>query len=270
MKLEKEQSKVKAMNIDYADRFKWQNAMRASQQLTTSTKVVLSAILEATDKRSGLCIRTYAYIAKMTGLKERGVRGCCEKAEREGWIVGEGKGGIIHDEDGNAHGLAKKFRLTVPVTAVTRYEGDTCHEDGLYLSWNCDLPVMKLSDTCHGHDTNTPLFSPIYSPDISHTRTREEEIDRSQIDQDIDDTVTPAKSEQEELDLSIEREKEDPVIPVSGNGHEKLSRLLRSLGAPEHIRRIAFDRWTTTAGITHSQVVELMPNAGGRRRDRAA
>lgn len=157
---------IETVTIGYADRFKWQNAMRAQPRsvLTADTKIVLSAILECMDRKTQLTARTYKYLAKMTGLTERGVRSCCKKAEAAGWIKGEGKGGIIYDENGEPHGLAKRYSLVVPVMAVTRYEGDACHGDGIYLSWNADLPVMKLADTCHGHDDNTPLSSPLSSP----------------------------------------------------------------------------------------------------------
>jgi hypothetical protein len=199
--------------IGYADRFKWQNAMRAQPKsiLSDATKVVLSAILEEMDRKSHITTRTYGHLAKMTGLTKSGARSCADKAEAEGWIKIEGKGGIVVDETGKSNGLANRFEIAVPATAIARFEGDTCYEDGTYLLWNPDLRAMKLVDTCYGHSTNTPLSSPSLPPIASPVAGAGQTDRKEEREQIQSPSLDPSNETERESEIDSETSSTSPT-----------------------------------------------------------
>ncbi|MER8454324.1 hypothetical protein NKG60_31000 [Mesorhizobium sp. M1428] len=167
---------VETVDIAYGDRWAWIKGVMSqpSDALSDATKNVLFWIFEQMDKKTGITVRKYATLATYANKKESGIRGCISKAVKAGWLKSEGKGGIIYDEAGKASGIANRFSMSVPATAIARMNDDTCDETATYLRWNGELPAMKLADTCYGHSGNTPLPSPSLSPRISPSHAADE------------------------------------------------------------------------------------------------
>lgn len=176
MEASPEGAAVETVDIAYGDRWAWIKGVMSqpSDALSDATKNVLFWIFEQMDKKTSITVRKYATLATYANKKESGVRGCISKAVKAGWLKSEGKGGIIYDEAGKASGIANRFSMSVPATAIARMNDNTCDETATYLLWNGDLPAMKLADTCYGRSDNTPCSSPILSPRISPSHAADE------------------------------------------------------------------------------------------------
>ncbi|MER9236415.1 hypothetical protein NKI56_31020 [Mesorhizobium sp. M0622] len=196
MEASPEGAAVETVDITYGDRWAWIKGVMSSDALSDATKNVLFWIFEQMDKKTSITVRKYATLATYANKKESGVRGCISKAVKAGWLKSEGKGGIIYDEAGKANGIANRFSMSVPATAIARMKDDTCDETATYLRWNADLPAMKLADTCYGHSDNTPCPSPPSLPQ----------------------RISPSRAANEARQDSLDREKEPPS--TSSLNHE--------------------------------------------------
>lgn len=150
--------RAEPIKVGYADRWTWLKAMLAEPKdvLSDATKLVLVAIWEAMDRKTGVTVRTYRTLADALGMKESGVRACATKAQKAGWLLSEGKGGIRYDEQGIPHGIANRFRLAQPAMAIAGILADTCYETTSKVLWNGEQGAMESADTCYGHSDNPP------------------------------------------------------------------------------------------------------------------
>ncbi|RWP80469.1 hypothetical protein [Mesorhizobium sp.] len=213
---------VETVDITYGDRWAWIKGVMSqpSDALSDATKNVLFWIFEQMDKKTSITVRKYATLATYANKKESGVRGCISKAVKAGWLKSEGKGGIIYDEAGKASGIANRFSMSVPATAIARMN-DTCDETATYLLWNGDLPAMKLEDTCYGHSDNTPYSSPSLSPRISPSHAADEARQDS-LDREKESSSTSSLNHEMAMELHSDRSSTSPtdnartcVLPVA-------------------------------------------------------
>ncbi|OWK21297.1 hypothetical protein AJ88_19200 [Mesorhizobium amorphae CCBAU 01583] len=82
--------------VQYDQRWSWLKRVLAEPSLSAGTKVVLTVLFEAVDKKTGITKRYQEALAKDAGgMTVRGVQKCIEKAVAAGFIIVEHRGGGI-------------------------------------------------------------------------------------------------------------------------------------------------------------------------------
>lgn len=172
--------------VAHGDRWAWLKTMMAQPKevLSPATKIVLVAIWEAMDRKAGVTVRQYSTIAQAVGMTASGVRACVSKAKQAGFLHSEGSGGIRYDEQGQAVGIANRFTMTLPATAIAGMSAPRCYETESKVLQNDEQGAMESVARCYGHSDNTPslpLSLPHTSPEsvlVAHGEPTEPQTDR--------------------------------------------------------------------------------------------
>jgi len=164
--------------VAYANRWDWYKAVlrQPNKVLTATTKTVLLAIFEATDRASNSTTRYQQTLAKAVGgLTVRGVQKCIGQAEAAGFIeVFQRGGGLVHGDNGKTRGIANSYRMTLPRTIVQGIDETTLNSGATYPEPPFQQPRTTAAATPNHGSHNTPSSSPSISPHISPEHVREE------------------------------------------------------------------------------------------------